>query len=211
MAYSTVTTTVVSSADAGLENRTGASYASVHDAASCSKLSPNQTQLIIGQLASGDPVVYRVTRWGLNFDTSSIPSGDKIVSATLKIYKNAGPYDMSGQNYTIVDGSDLGAPPVADDYGDLLDDVTSWGSIAASTLATGSYSNIDINAIGLSGITRAGTTKLAVRSSTDIASTAPTTHEYTLFEASGTASNPPTLVVIHQPLQAARYGFATYA
>src|SRR4030043_1651856 len=109
---------------------------------------------------------FAIVRYGMLFDTSSISS---FSSASLLLYVNE-VYEASTFNIVVVSGADLESPIVGSDYGDLLNDVTSLGSISSAECAGGGWVEIPLNA---SAITAGGITKLALRSSRDISATTP--------------------------------------
>ncbi|MBA7580736.1 hypothetical protein ES708_22630 [subsurface metagenome] len=107
---------------------------------------------------------YIVYRAGLFFDTSEIPAGAKIVSATLSYYVRA----KFGWDYdiVIVSGEDLSEPLQSHHYHDLLDDTQSLGSAPAEDSYR--FQHIPLNEIGLLHINTTGLTKLALRTNEDI-------------------------------------------
>ncbi|MBA7572152.1 hypothetical protein ES708_13928 [subsurface metagenome] len=107
---------------------------------------------------------YIVYRAGLFFDTSEIPAGAKILSATLSYYvKNKFGWDY---DIVIVSGEDLSEPLQPHHYHDLLDDTQSLGSAPAEDSYR--FQHIPLNEIGLLHINTTGLTKLALRTNEDI-------------------------------------------
>jgi len=127
----------------------------------------------VGQESTATGPLYVIYRGGLEFDTSSIPLSAGITAAALSLY---GLTDSTVNDFdlTVVDGTDLANPREIADYGDLLDDITSGGTINTSTWSITGYNDITLNAAGLAMIVKGGTTKFGFRSSKDISATAPT-------------------------------------
>ena len=113
---------------------------------------------------------YIVDRAGLFFDTSEIPAGAKILSATLSYYVSA----KYGWDYdiVIVSGEDLSEPLQPHHYHDLLDNIVSLGSAPAEDRYR--FQHIPLNELGLTHINKAGLTKLALRTNEDIDAIPPT-------------------------------------
>lgn len=171
----------------------GDSYATVHNAAD-GFAGDNETLVEIGQDYTTGTDRYNVRRGGLVFDTSVIPTSMIILAATLTLYGWAKDVDVDF-SLTVVSGADLGDALVDADYGDLLDDTTSLGSILASDFLVGvvgvaQENQITLNSTGLAAITRGGTTRFGLRSSRDISSTAPTNNVYEYIQFLGTGSSP---------------------
>jgi len=168
----------------------GTNYTTVHNTANAEWVDASQISASQNKAFS----VYGVERSGVVFDTSTIPADATITSATLSVQYAASSGDMSF-NVTIVSGVDLGDTIVAADYGDLVNDTTSFGEALASDLDSAGYHNIDLNATGIAAIVKAGTTRFGIRSSRDISSTAPTGGEAIYFGAARLIVNyttPPT-------------------
>ena len=139
---------------------------------------------------------YQVNRGGLFFDTSTIPSDAAIISAYLSLYCYSD-NSTTDFNVTVVNGSALSNPRANADYGGLLAATTSGGTISSSAITLSAYNTLTLNATGLGFITKAGTTKLALRSSRDIAITTPTNAER--LELLGIdATNPAKLTVSYE-------------
>ncbi len=172
------------------------SYATVHDAASATLFgSALDDEEEIGQLYLSGTTTYRLFRYGLQFDCSDLPATSTISAAKVQLYvKN----DNSATDFdiTIVSGTDLAFPAVAADYGDLLDDTTSFGTWNTSGFTSAGYVDVDLNATGISAITKAGTTKFGARSSRDISSSAPTGLEW-IEIGDAFASNNAKLVITY--------------
>ncbi len=117
---------------------------------------------------------YRIYRAGLFFDTSSILSSAIISTAILSLYGLWDDSTTADFDLTVVNGSALNNPRVVADYGGLLTATISGGTINSSLWSLSGYNDITLNSTGISFITKAGTTKLGLRSSRDINSNAPT-------------------------------------
>lgn len=155
----------------------GTVYATIHDAANANQVASGQP-LYIGQELQGSNN-YAVYRTGLHFNTSTIPSDAAVISATLSLYGNADS-SQTDFNLTIVNGSALSNPGVVADYGGLLAATASAGTIGSSSWILSAYNDITLNTVGLGFITKAGTTKLGLKSSRDINSNVPTQLEFVL-------------------------------
>ena len=169
-----------------------AGYTDAHDAAAAS-FTPFGD--INGQELQGS-AQYAIYRNGLFFNTSTIPSDAAIISATLSVYGVADS-SLTDFNLTIVNGSALSNPYNANDYGALLAATASGGILSSTAWSNTSYNEIPLNSIGLGFITKAGTTKVAIRSSRDISSTRPTGFEWIEF-LSVDETNPAKLTVSYE-------------
>ena len=174
--------------------KTHAVYLTAHDAATTETLNGVQFAYV------GQNIDYTINRGGLFFNTLSIPSDAAIISATLSLYVDTD-FSTTDFNVTVVNGSALIYPPAQTGqnavYGNLLAATASGGIISSSALSGTAYNDISLNATGLGFITKAGTTKLALRSSRDIASTVPTNDEYVYFNGDD-PTNPAKLTVSYE-------------
>ncbi|MBA7575047.1 hypothetical protein ES708_16863 [subsurface metagenome] len=136
---------------------------------------------------------YIVDRAGLFFDTSEIPAGAKILSATLTYLVSA----RYGWDYdiVIVSGDDLSEPLQPHHYHDLLDDIESLGSAPAES--AWHFQNIPLNELGLTHINKTGLTKLALRTNEDIDAIPPTAWQLQRAH-SAEATTKPKLTVTYQ-------------
>lgn len=160
-----------------------ATYAAAHDASSAtSVIRLNNSNFEVGQIYQyyGGDHGYYVYRGGLVFDTSIIPDSATIIETTLLLY---GQTDGSDTDFdiVIVSGADLADTFVAADYGELLDDTISRGSINTSSFITNGYNKISLNAIGIGEISKTGNTRFGLRSSRDIDSITPKLNSGTLY------------------------------
>ena len=120
--------------------------------------------------------VYEVARTALFFDTSGLGGGATVTGATLSL-KGQADVSTTDFNLTIVSGDDLTDRLVAADFGDMLDNVTSYGLLNTSGWLVEDWNSILLNPAGLAAISLTGTTKFGFRSSLDISPTAPANDE----------------------------------
>jgi len=151
---------------------TSASYSTARNTGS--SVNNDATAMNLGQAWNAFLSKYYVYRSFLKFDTSSIPSTATITNAYLKLY---GSYDASDTDFTIRLQKWTGDTPI--DTGDFTQyDGTNYdaGNFSTSSFTTSGYNTIYISNYGL--ITKAGYTKICLRSSREISSTVPTGNEY---------------------------------
>ena len=147
---------------------------------------------------------FGIFRCGLFFDTSALPDDAGIASAVLSLY---GKYDWSDTDFdiTVLSGSVIENTPVAADYHDLLAITTSMGTFNTSGWSTAGYNAITLNNTGIAAISKTGTTKLALRSSREIAGTTPKLNTVTNEESVGmygidsADAYKPKLVITYSP------------
>lgn len=148
----------------------GANYIAVRTATVADKYDTVNTMAVGQDLVAG---TYYVMRSYLPFDTSPIPDNSQIDNATLNFYMEAN-FTDTDFNVTIQTGS----PPYphiplqTGDY-NYLKYSGDGGQFNTSLLAAG-YNTINFTSTGLTWISKTGYTKLVLRSSKDIAGTAPT-------------------------------------
>lgn len=147
-------------------------YSTVHNAAYANDLNYIATGFPVGNGRYG--AIRRVDRGALFFDTSSLGADYEIYGATITMYVeghwcfiNGGSTPLTVYIH-IVDGTDLEMPIVLADYGDLLDETTSFGSICSDDFTNYSYVTFTLNALGIAEINKTGITQFALRSSQDI-------------------------------------------
>lgn len=123
--------------------------------------------------------MYTVYRSYFYFDTSDIGSGDTINDATLYLW---GVIDGSYTDFNIViqDGQPTypSSTLQASDYNRTYYSGTGSSYSTSGGWSTISYNDIDLTEAGEGMITKAGTTKICVRSSRDISGSDPTQGEY---------------------------------
>ncbi len=180
----------------------GVAYFTLHDRANGDSV---YAAGVAGQYysdAGGGFWYFDIYRAGSNFDLSSL-SGT-VTAVDVGLY---GVGDNSGTNFdlTAVSGADLGDTYVVADYGDLLDDTVSYGSINTSAWVVEAYNTITLNATGIAVVQAAmgSTLRLGFRSSRDISSTTPKLNggaEYTedvSWYGEGTANKKPKLTITY--------------
>mgnify|MGYP001565150853 CR=1 FL=1 len=152
-------------------------YTTAHDASSADSITVNL--LLVGQALSGGD--YDVYRNGIIINTTSIPITALINSAKAR-FKVVD--DLSSTDFlvTVVSGTDLTDTIVVADYGDLLNDTTSFGSLTTAGVSLVDWNDINLNATGLVALQAAVTSgdkfRFGIRSSRDISSTTPTGLEW---------------------------------
>jgi len=170
-----VTETFYATASDGHVFGYGSNYFTIHDLPSVDWLLDTATVLVVGELFWNS--YHYIFRSGLYFDTSSLPDDAVITDATLSLY---GAFNPSNTDFDIVvvRGAELNDPLSLNDYGDLLDETESRGSINAIGFSIDGYNDITLNQLGLNEIDKAGTTKFGLRSSMDIDIIPPAGAEY---------------------------------
>jgi hypothetical protein len=171
----------------------------------------------------------RMHRTIMIFDTSSIPDGDEMHEATLSIWLfepsgwdagayNAGSWSTAQKSIVLTQGTTASDTAVAAGDYDAIKGATKWSSgfdmtfdTNANPSASGgwsdnSYSELDLNATGLSNVSKTGVTKIAVQSEADVDDDPPSITGGTnrqvlaIFEAidsDDSSSKGPKLVVRH--------------
>ena len=150
---------------------TGGDYASTHNAAVGSVV-PGEGQTAVGHSESGTPNIYRIYRPGFTFVTSMLPDGDSITAAVLSLnfYPVTPDVDVV---VNVVNGDDLESPPVGADYGDLLNDTTSFGLFTYTGISDAGRHDLALDAAGKAKVSKTGNTKYGLRSSGEINSVVP--------------------------------------
>lgn len=142
---------------------------------------------------------YRMFRNFTLFDTSSIPDGDTISSATYSIcHFTANAANANSDSVSIV-----GATPASNtsittaDY-DQLGSTKFATDIAFATITgNDTFYDFPLNATGIAAISKVGITKIGFRTALDIANTTPTGLGQRNFYGSNDAAFDPALVVEH--------------
>ncbi len=161
----TIEISATADAEVGSEN---AVYATAHDSASGSYI------IVIGGRAGQWPIgVYNVSRFVIRFEeTANLPDDAIIQSVVLKLRIDTpdinAPWDL-----VVVDGSVVSNPIVQSDFGLLLPQKVSGGSIPADGGWGTEWISIPLNETGESWINVEGPTQLAIRSNKDISKTIP--------------------------------------
>ena len=198
MATATITAT-----NSGYVYKWATTYAPAHDAAEGTNVY-NDNYASVGQGYVAGGTQHSVYRGGLIFDISEMGSGAFVTAATLSLM---GKGDGSDTNFdiTVVSGTDLADTLVLADYGDLLNDVTSLGSLTTVGYQLEDWNVITINALGLKTIRAAlssGVLRFGVKSSRDISITTPklngaNAREWITFHGSDTSDKEPTLTITY--------------
>lgn len=187
-----MTVAVLIATKAGQVNKSNAVYLTAHDAATGTVLNDDSP-------TTGQASTFSVNRGAVVFDLSSY-SGIAITAATLSLY-GYGAVDFSDTDFdlTIVSGTDLADTLVDTDYGELLNDTTSFGSMSTSGWTLGAYNIVTINATGIAAITAAlgGKIRFGLRSSRDISVTTPSGNEYVIISGQIDAGQEPKLTITY--------------
>lgn len=141
--------------------------------------------LIIGQTNTSGH--YDIYRGEFEFPTSTMAVTDVISSAQILLYVD-NTYVSTDNSFdlTIVGASTLTSPLISTDYGVLLGQTTSYGTVTldAGTISTG-WLFINLNATGVAAINKGTPTRFGLRSSRDISATAPGVNERELLSFYG--------------------------
>jgi len=169
-------------------------YLNAHDAVLGNDVD-NNFSIYLGQYMG----LFHVSRSGLVASLVGIPLGANILSATLSLY---GENDTSDTDFDVVlvSGADLADIFVLADFGDLLNDIISLGSINTSTYLLPGWNVITLNTAGIAALQAAigGTVRFGVRSSRDISATPPTGNEFVYFYGTDAiASRVPRLTITY--------------
>jgi len=184
----------------GYTTKSDAVYNTAWVAAAADSVNTAATTVTVGQSWVAGPT-YTIWRTYAYLPTATIPDAAVITSATLYEWCTA---DTSTTDFNITIQTDQPVyvhpadPPVVGDYDKSFYD-SDGGSLTTAGIAVGAYNAIPLNATGLGWINKTGTTKLCLRSSLDIAGTAPTGFEYIQLASADTAGtvNDPYLVVTY--------------
>ena len=134
-----------------------------------------------GTVPLGQRLGFDIWRCFLYFDTSALPGGATILSATLRLYGSA---DNSAADFLITIQTGSGGHPedplVVGDY-DKSFYSGDGGSLTTVGFNLAGYNDIALNATGRSWINTTGTTEFGIRSSEDIAGSQPAGDEWLQF------------------------------
>jgi hypothetical protein len=214
-AAASTTVTIYSSASDGYVDKDSAvSYATAWTATSATWVHyTGSYDGYMGQLPPGvSGGIWWIDRFFLYFDTSGIPPGAIIESASLNLY---GKVDYSTQDFlmTVQNGQPTYPtdPMVLADY-NKANYAGNGGSLTTAGFTTSGYNVITLNADGISWINKGGQTKLCIRSNRDIAGTEPTygvderVQVYT-SEETGTSKDPYLSVTYTVPPWLSGWGY----
>lgn len=159
-----------------------------------SSLGTATNNLLIYTAFSGG--TYNIIRGFFPFDTSSLPDGDTIVSASLKLYRDDAISAFQNDDTTsleVVQSSQSNSAAIASAD---IDNVTfvSGGTLPFASTSNGAYAVIPLNATGLAMINKTGDTLLAVITKRDLDNSAPTGINLFAFQDRAD-TNKPTLTV----------------
>jgi len=197
---------------------TTSDWNTAHDLSAGDYVYDNQTTLPLGYFRSNlSSNNFGLYRWFVLFDTSGIPDGDPIDSATLSFYaigthslSAGGSSEPSVKTSSIVQSSpasntalvlgdfdqcgDVDDPDEGIDSGDRFD--------PAADFTTSQYNDIDLNSTGIGWIAKDGITKLGVRFTFDITDDDPGANKHMVYMNCGSAdqsgtSKDPKLTVTH--------------
>jgi hypothetical protein len=155
---------------------------------------------------------YYIVRTFFLFDTSSIPDGDTITSATFSWYFNS---DTDGGNANDTNLALVSSDPASNtaiatgDYD--ATGSTSFGTMDAWT-TNGQYNDITLNASGLANISKTGISKFAIVNANDLSATAPNgLNQKRCYMADNTGTDKdPKLVVTYTAGATANSGFFAF-
>jgi hypothetical protein len=179
----TDTRTFTASTSDGHANVTNLNYDTAHDDAGTeAQVFTSQSIFNVGQTYDGS-FYYDLWRSFVFFDTSAIPDLATIDTAILGLYVET---DSSTTNFnvTIQDGTPTYPhdPVTKADYY-YIRYSGNGGNRSTSTISGAGYWNITLSTDGEGWISKTGQTKFALRSSEDIADSAPSNDEYVAFYA----------------------------
>ncbi len=153
---------------------TGTVYANTHDATDGDVADPTAATVNWAENHDNlDADPFYINRGFLLFDTSSIPDGDTIDSATIVIVGTSKANDNS-------DSINIYLSTPATNTNLVLADVDQVGTVVQATAITNASWNtagdntFTLNATGLTNISKTGVTKFGTRSTNDVANTEPT-------------------------------------
>ncbi len=154
-------------------------------------------------LRVGDLTQDRQYRSIVSFDTSSIPDGATITSATLRLVRGTltgtNPFTTHGTcQVDIVTGAYGGSTALVDSDFEAASTATAVGSLS-SPAANGSPSTAALNAAGLAAINKTGTTQLKFYFTLDDNDDGGSDYVGFYSGDNGTAANRPTLTVVYTP------------
>lgn len=177
----------------------GESWANIHDSTG-TNVDDSSTSAQAKIQCAGSSLWTELRRVILLFDTSALPGNAVIDSAVLSINVQTKSENIS-QSLVITSAnpaSNTGL--VTADY-----EISKFGNIdlssrlAVSSISTSAYNDLTLNAAGRAAINKNGITKLALRMSSDVDDSAPTTSSgqtfVTIYTAEGFGSVDPKLTI----------------
>lgn len=189
------TSTFYSAAGDGSISAASTVWATARDATTGTAVDNEATRYM---MADKDGATYTVTRAYFPIDTSAIPDGDTISSATFSV-DNDGFLSGSVLTGLIQTTTASDSSIVAGDFDALTLNSPTEGTDARVALTSTGYKDFVMNASGISWVSKTGYTKLGLRISNDIDNSAPTVRNYVhLYHSEQTGTtNDPKLVVVH--------------
>ncbi len=119
---------------------------------------------------------YDIWRAYLPTDTSAIDDGDTVTAASLLLYTGGDGVAKSDADtssvYAIPTTQALTSALVVADFAAVT--YTDWGNVTIASVVAGGYTTITLNATGIAGITKTGTTKIGAVDGRDFNNSAPT-------------------------------------
>lgn len=150
-----------------LRSTTGENIATISAGAGNNHEDNGTTINVVYLQGNATPLFVELIRSIFLFDTSALPDGATILSATLNLYVSASVDDLTGQTFNIVSSNPASnAALVNADYGQL--GTTKFSSdVNVGGQTTSAYLSIPLNASGLAAISGTGITKLGCRLTCD--------------------------------------------
>lgn len=192
-------TSFYSSTADGCVTHTGTVWSTVRDATNGSSVSDTSQWGIFTESSYSDPT-YTVSRAFFYFDTSSIGSGDIVISATLEFHGvtylsgSVTPYlGTQAGSLTTEDFNSFSGNPLSADYYDCY-----YWTVGLS----GRYNDFTFNQTGLDAINKTGVTKIClINYNHDALDSAPTIVKQIggSYQEAPTEGNRPYLTVVHVP------------
>lgn len=185
--------------DGGAYNKDWDSYQGCHDGDGYGAI---YNSLAVGQTFIDQTFptqdFYSIRRSGFWVDTSAIPD-DASITASLWIRTTGFTPPDNNFYVVLVDGKDMADSEFQlNNYQDLLDETTSWGSLYINgDITEYTWYEIPLNVEGISNINKTGITKIGLRSNRDINSQAPAFDESDIVSFSVQAGNRPYLEVTY--------------
>ena len=132
------------------------------------------TSMQCGQSKSG--LSYHINRMGVCFNTSSL-EGQTVSSAQINMTIN-GDYANTNFCVRVQNGTSMSCPPVSCDYDKSKYGTGYFGSISTTGFYTGYVAVMTLDDEGITNINKTGFTRYMLRSSRDIAGSAPSGQEW---------------------------------
>ncbi len=161
--------------------------------------SSNQDIIEIYSSQTGGPI-FNIIRGFLPFNTTAIPQGSIVQSATLQLYRDDTVGAFANNDTTsinLVQTAQVNTSNLAGgDYS--LVTFTGGGSVNFASTSNNTYFTITFNATALGWIIGGGISKLGIITGLDLSNTSPASTNF-LGMQSGTGTNKPILTVTYLP------------